>query len=299
MVDTLGSIKDTTELEALRSRLENFWADVIEVKGELKKFAGNSESTWRNMELSQTKLVTLMSMPSRLIKDLDFPIVVAYVAMHDEDEDIVSDRQIDKGNDMAGCNQICAERVVNDEEVFQCVQFYRSLRRSARNRPSAARIIKGLRSARIRRRETSKDFIKSVVNVTVINCLSTLLTYAERLKHNGKARIWYLLTWFQVEVLGKDSPLDKLYRYFLVENEYGGNFISCEKVDSIDRYAYVFKLFISDDNIARANVLRNLGYYIDSSDGQKYGRLQQSYEGLMIEKDSKAWGEWEQSIILI
>ncbi|KAI5654699.1 hypothetical protein M9H77_31886 [Catharanthus roseus] len=95
------------------------------------------------------------------------------------------------------------------------------------------------------RREATKDFGKSIVNVTV-------------------------------EVVGKGSPPDKLYRYFLVENEYEGDFISCEKitildslrscvagkkslvnevVDSTDRYSYAFKLFMSDDNIARGTVL--------------------------------------------
>ncbi|KAI5676143.1 hypothetical protein M9H77_07093 [Catharanthus roseus] len=33
-----------------------------------------------------------------------------------------------------------------------------------------------------------------------------------------------------VEVVEKGNPPDKLYRYFLVKNEYGGNLISCEKI---------------------------------------------------------------------
>ncbi|KAI5656345.1 hypothetical protein M9H77_25138 [Catharanthus roseus] len=34
----------------------------------------------------------------------------------------------------------------------------------------------------------------------------------------------------EIEVVGKGSLPDKLYRYFLVEKEYGGDFISCKKI---------------------------------------------------------------------
>ncbi|KAI5658394.1 hypothetical protein M9H77_27187 [Catharanthus roseus] len=124
-------------------------------------------------------------MLSRLAEDIDSPIVEEDVAIHDADEDTVRDRP---------------------------------LRRLAKNRPPDTKIIKGLRSARMSRREAVKDLGNCVVNVTVINCINMLLTYAKRRKHNGKARIWYLSTWFQVEVVGKGSLPDKLYSYFLVEN---------------------------------------------------------------------------------
>ncbi|KAI5648043.1 hypothetical protein M9H77_34048 [Catharanthus roseus] len=64
--------------------------------------------------------------------------------MHDIDEDTVSDRQIDEGNDMTGCNQICAKRVVNDKEVANI------------NGPQATRIIKGLSWARNFEERSSK-----------------------------------------------------------------------------------------------------------------------------------------------
>ncbi|KAI5682711.1 hypothetical protein M9H77_03939 [Catharanthus roseus] len=169
--------KDAVELEALRSRLDSFWADVIEVKSELKSLRESMKQLGRNVELSQskmmeelhrfmslinekcreggdidmdydskkktrseilhtktqegsskmlnrhtiTKLVTPMSVPARLAEYLDFPVVAEDVAMHDADEDTISDGQINEGNDMAGYNQICAQRIVNDEEAAQCV----------------------------------------------------------------------------------------------------------------------------------------------------------------------------------
>ncbi|KAI5659663.1 hypothetical protein M9H77_28456 [Catharanthus roseus] len=114
-----------------------------------------------------TKLVTPMNVSFWLAEDIDCPIVAEDVAMHDEDEDTVNDQQIDECDDMTGCNKTCAERVVNDEEVAQCIQFDRPPRRSTRNRPPAARIIKGLRSVRILMREAAKDFGKSVANIRV------------------------------------------------------------------------------------------------------------------------------------
>ncbi|KAI5678697.1 hypothetical protein M9H77_09647 [Catharanthus roseus] len=143
MVDALGPRKDVAELEALRSRLDSFGADVIEVKNELK-----------------TKLVTPMSVPSWLAEDIDCPIVAEDAAVHDTNEDTVSAREIDE------VDEICAKIVVNDEEVAECIKFDRPLRRSARNIPPNTRIIKGLRSVRMQRREAAKELGKCVVNVT-------------------------------------------------------------------------------------------------------------------------------------
>ncbi|KAI5662139.1 hypothetical protein M9H77_21462 [Catharanthus roseus] len=118
-------------------------------------------------------------------------------------------------------------------------------------------IIKGRRSTRMPRREAAKDFRKSVVNVTVLKMIDLrrlsdmvkfkiLQNLSELKKDPGECLVKMVLhdcnrkqicslkprEWVdrEVKVFGKASPLDKLYRYFLVENEHGDDFISCEKI---------------------------------------------------------------------
>ncbi|KAI5652645.1 hypothetical protein M9H77_29832 [Catharanthus roseus] len=372
MVDALGPRKDAAELEALRSRLDSFVVDVIEVKCELKSLRENDGSiapfmtfikekyreggdiqmnceqtkktrseilrteTWRDLPESRpknmqplvddrlngpivAKLVTEMSVPCQLARDLDCLVVAEDVATNDKDEDTVSDRQIDEGNDMVGCNQICAERVVNNEEVAQCVQFDRPPRRSARNRPPLARIIKGGRSARMPRREAAKDFGKSVVNDTgskeAWKFPSRVLFKEKRVlkmidlrrfpdvkfeilqnlwdlkKDPGKSVVKMRLGLhkalqhgfkdkYKLEVRGFlidtqiGAPNKEICKFFynrfvsihdcvvfvmkFLENASDLKLIKQVKVDSIYQHSYVFKLFMSDDNIARGIVLRDL-----------------------------------------
>ncbi|KAI5672564.1 hypothetical protein M9H77_12928 [Catharanthus roseus] len=182
MVDAFGPRKDAAKLEALRSGLDIFGADVIEVKGELKSLR---ESKFFDLRLevdlpkrwpknvqplvddelngpTVAKLVIQISVPSRLAEDLDGPIVAKDVPMNDKNEDTISDQQINEGYDIAGCNKICAERVLSDEKVAQCVD--RLPRRSTRNRKPIARIIKGGRLARMPRREVAKNLGKFIIN---------------------------------------------------------------------------------------------------------------------------------------
>ncbi|KAI5673968.1 hypothetical protein M9H77_14332 [Catharanthus roseus] len=186
--------------------------------------------------------------PSKLAKDLDCPVLAEDIAKNNADENTDSDRRIDEGHDMGGCNQICTERDVNDEEVAQRVQFDRPPRRSAKNRPLPIRIIKGLISARMPRKEAGKDFRKSVVNVTMIDL--------RRLPNVVKSKILQNL-WDLKKDPGKsvvkmvlhDCNRKQMYSLKLREWVDG-------EVDSTDGHSYVFKLFMSD--IVRGNILREL-----------------------------------------
>ncbi|KAI5658622.1 hypothetical protein M9H77_27415 [Catharanthus roseus] len=258
------------------------------------------------------KLVTPMSVPSRLAEDIDCPIVAQDVAMHDTYENTFIDREIDE------VDEICAERVVNDG--------------SGRiTRPSATRIIKGLRSVRMLRREAAKDLGKCVINVTVLNMIelqrlsdvvkSEILRNLWELKKDPsekanalfEAREWVdgeicvQIHWgkdhwlmFIVDVLKhKITMLDSLRscvtRKKSLVNEVRSNHhkalqhglkdkheydvsvmkffentsylkaIKKVKVDSTDRHSYVFKLFMSDNNMARDIVLHDLGYFTSYS----------------------------------
>ncbi|KAI5661946.1 hypothetical protein M9H77_21269 [Catharanthus roseus] len=132
-----------------------------------------------------TKLVKPISVTSSLDEDLDCPVVVENVAMNDAYEDTISDRQIDEGNDMARCNKIYAERVVNDEEVAHDLE----------KDPGKSLVEMVLHNCN--RKQTGSLKPREWLDGEVINYLSTLLTYIERWKHNGKAKIWYFSTWFQ------------------------------------------------------------------------------------------------------
>ncbi|KAI5658623.1 hypothetical protein M9H77_27416 [Catharanthus roseus] len=57
MVDALKPRKDVAEFEALRSRLDSFGTNVIEVKSELKSLRESVDEIGRNVELSQSKMM--------------------------------------------------------------------------------------------------------------------------------------------------------------------------------------------------------------------------------------------------
>ncbi|KAI5682296.1 hypothetical protein M9H77_03524 [Catharanthus roseus] len=143
--------------------------------------------------------------------------------------------------------------------------------------------------------------------------------------HSLKPREWVDR---EVEVVGKGNLPDKLYCYFLVENEYGGDLNSCEKnmaftkalqhrlkdkhdcglfmmkflenasdlksikklkVDSTDRPSYVFKLFMSDDNMARGTVLCDLGYVIECCDKFNKDFLELNWDAFLPRPHNDTW----------
>ncbi|KAI5670665.1 hypothetical protein M9H77_11029 [Catharanthus roseus] len=149
------------------------------------------------------KLVMPMSVPSWLAGDMDCPIVTEDVTMHDADEDTVSDRKIDEGDDIIGCNEICDERVVNDEEDT-CSKEAQKLPSRVLSRKKMMIDLRRLPNmVKFKILQNLWDLKKypgeSVAEMVLHDCnRNILLTYAERRKYNGKARIWYLSTWFQI-----------------------------------------------------------------------------------------------------
>ncbi|KAI5650002.1 hypothetical protein M9H77_36007 [Catharanthus roseus] len=261
MVNALSPRTDAAENEALRRRIENLGADVIEVKSELRSLRESVNNIGRKVELS----------PSKMMEELH-----RFMSIINEKYRKGANIQKNSGETNKTRSEIFPTKSRGDLQKVGQKMCNHSLMGDTRT-------IKSLRSVRRSRRKAAKDLEKCVVIVTMIDLRrlpdvvkseilqnlwdvkkdltesvvkivlhewnrkqlcslksrewvdeSTLLTYAERRKHNSMAKIWNLSTWFHVEVVGKGSPPDKLYCYSLVENECGGDITSCEKVHVVN-----------------------------------------------------------------
>ncbi|KAI5673960.1 hypothetical protein M9H77_14324 [Catharanthus roseus] len=152
------------------------------------------------------KLVMPMSMPSRLAKDLDCLIVAEDAAMNDADEDTISDLQIDEGDDMEGCNQMCTER--DKQTLFLKPRKWVD---------GEITILDSLRSCMRGK--------KPVVN-------EARLGLHKAVHYGSKNKCKLNVSSFSIDDANWYPPTKKY-------------------VDSIDQHAYVFQLFMRDDNMAR------------------------------------------------